>query len=74
MLLALISFSDDQIEVVTSAVREWCHLTRNHIDSVEGRRAITLAVDLVQTRSSIPVLQGLVGSLGAKDHVGAPGE
>lgn len=48
MLLSLISFNDDEIAIVTDAVRQWCCERKRDIDSVEGRRAITVAVDLVQ--------------------------
>ncbi|WHO75235.1 hypothetical protein [Rhizobium sp. BT03] len=48
MLLSLISLNDDEITIVTDAVRQWCCERKLDIDSVEGRRAITIAVDLVQ--------------------------
>ncbi|PDS78071.1 hypothetical protein [Rhizobium sp. L43] len=48
MLLSLISLNDDEITVVTDAVRQWCCERKLDIDSIEGRRAITIAVDLVQ--------------------------
>ncbi|EJC85338.1 hypothetical protein Rleg4DRAFT_7673 [Rhizobium leguminosarum bv. trifolii WSM2297] len=50
MLLALISLTDFEIELVTSAVREWCRLHHRDIDSSDGRRALTVAVDLVQSK------------------------
>ncbi|MDO3432149.1 hypothetical protein QWJ46_05585 [Rhizobium sp. CBN3] len=50
MLLSLISLTDSQIELVTSAVREWCRLHRCDIDSGDGRRALIVAVDLVQSK------------------------
>ncbi|ANM11077.1 hypothetical protein B5K08_13895 [Rhizobium leguminosarum bv. trifolii] len=48
MLLSLISLNDDEITIVTDAVRQWCGERKLDIDSIEGRRAITIAVDLVQ--------------------------
>ncbi|MDC9809233.1 hypothetical protein [Rhizobium binxianense] len=48
MLLSLISLNDDEITIVTDAVRQWCCERKLDIDSIEGRRAITIAVDLVQ--------------------------
>lgn len=48
MLLSLISLDDSQITIVTDAVRQWCCEKKLGIDSIEGRRAITVAVDLVQ--------------------------
>ncbi|PDT00938.1 hypothetical protein CO666_27780 [Rhizobium chutanense] len=48
MLLSLISLNDDEIAIVTNAVRQWCCEKKRDIDSVEGRRAITIAVDLIQ--------------------------
>jgi len=50
MLLSLISLSDPEIDIVTTAVREWCRLHHCDIDSADGRRAITVAVNLVQSR------------------------
>ncbi|WP_183838857.1 hypothetical protein [Rhizobium etli] len=49
MLLSLISLDDHEITIVTDAVRQWCDEKKLDIDGVEGRRAITLAVDLIQT-------------------------
>lgn len=48
MLLSLISLNDDEITIVTDAVRRWCCERKLDIDGTEGRRAITIAVDLVQ--------------------------
>ncbi|ARM88918.1 hypothetical protein RHEC894_CH02630 [Rhizobium sp. CIAT894] len=48
MLLSLISLNDDEIAIVTNAVRQWCCEKKLDIDSLEGRRAITVAVDLIQ--------------------------
>ncbi|MBB4289828.1 hypothetical protein GGE16_001868 [Rhizobium leguminosarum] len=48
MLLSLISLNDDEITIVTDAVRQWCCERKLDIDSIEGRRAVTIAVDLVQ--------------------------
>jgi hypothetical protein len=49
MLQSLISLSDQEIELVTDAVRKWCLQQNCEIDSSEGRRAITAAIDIVQT-------------------------
>jgi hypothetical protein len=51
MLLSLISLNDDEITIVTDAVRRWCCERKRDIDSTEGRRAITIAVDLVLMNS-----------------------
>ncbi|MGO7444048.1 hypothetical protein ACC779_00095 [Rhizobium ruizarguesonis] len=48
VLLSLISLNDDDITIVTDAVRQWCCERKLDIDSIEGRHAITVAVDLVQ--------------------------
>ncbi|MGG7581806.1 hypothetical protein NMA58_11930 [Rhizobium sp. YTUHZ045] len=52
MLLSLISLDDSQITIVTDAVRQWCCEKKLDIDSLEGRRAITVAVDLVQMNTA----------------------
>ncbi|MBY3390430.1 MULTISPECIES: hypothetical protein [Rhizobium] len=64
MLQSLITLSDQDIEVVITAVRQWC--TKNHceIDSNEGRRALTLAIDLVQNSARDTLLQNLTERLG----------
>lgn len=64
MLMSLISLSDDQIEIVTSAMRQWCRLNRCDIDSVDGRRALTLAIDLVNVHQDEFVLEALIKALG----------
>ncbi|MBX4867126.1 hypothetical protein [Rhizobium bangladeshense] len=48
MLLSFISLDDSEITIVTDAVRQWCCEKKLDIDSIEGRRAIAVAVDLVQ--------------------------
>lgn len=67
MLMSLISLSDDHIESVTAAVREWCALTQCDIDSEGGRRAITISVDLIQTNPHEPLLDQLIKELGPFD-------
>ncbi|MBB2690121.1 UNVERIFIED_ORG: hypothetical protein GGI63_001257 [Rhizobium esperanzae] len=52
MLLSPVSLDDHEITIVTDAVRQWCSEKKLDIDSVEGRRAITVAVDLVQMNTS----------------------
>jgi hypothetical protein len=50
MLLSLISLSDDEIEAVTTIVHTWCRLRHCEVDSAEGHRALTAAIDLIQTK------------------------
>ncbi|MBY5780808.1 hypothetical protein HFN59_27425 [Rhizobium leguminosarum] len=66
MLQSLITLSDQDIEVVITAVGQWC--TKNHceIDSNEGRRALTLAIDLVQNSARDRLLQNLTERLGPR--------
>jgi len=49
MLQSLIYLDDREIILITDAVRQWCSGRKVDVDSVEGRRAVTAAVDLVQT-------------------------
>ncbi|EJZ17366.1 hypothetical protein RCCGEPOP_31159 [Rhizobium sp. Pop5] len=49
LLQSLISLDDSEINLVTDAVQQWCSEKKLDIESTEGRRAITIAVDLVQT-------------------------
>ncbi len=62
MLLSLLYLEDSEIELVTLAVHEWCRLHLCDVDSSEGRRALTMAIDLVQSRHSerslLPELTG----------------
>lgn len=53
MLQSLLALSDSEIELVTSAVREWCRIHHHDIESAEGRRALTVAIDLVQSRHAV---------------------
>nr|WP_132961039.1 hypothetical protein [Rhizobium sp. BK251] len=66
MLQTLISLSDQEIELVIGAVREWCAENHCEIDSSEGRRAMTAAVDVLQASPSRSVfLQELSQRMGA---------
>ncbi|RWX35107.1 hypothetical protein EHI47_05385 [Rhizobium leguminosarum] len=64
MLQSLMTLSDQDIELVITAVRQWC--TKNHceIDSNEGRHALTLAIGLVQNSARDTLLQSLTEHLG----------
>jgi hypothetical protein len=62
MLQSLILLSDDEIETVTSAVREWCRVNNCQIDSAQGHRAITVAIDLIQTQLTKAVFIGELSS------------
>jgi hypothetical protein len=50
MLQSLISMSDPEIELVLNSVREWCNSHHCEIESPDGRRAVTVAIDLVQSQ------------------------
>ncbi len=63
-MLMTATLSDEQIDQVTSAVRQWCRLNHCTPDSHEGRRAITISVDLIQTKPHEPLLDQLVRALG----------
>ncbi|KQV80562.1 hypothetical protein ASC90_25175 [Rhizobium sp. Root1220] len=60
MLQSLILLSDSEIELVTEAVREWCRAHHRDIDSVEGRRALNVVVDLVQSKYAVECLVPLL--------------
>jgi hypothetical protein len=49
VLQALIYLSDQDIDRVMTAVRGWCIEHNCEIDSSEGRRALTIAIDIVQS-------------------------
>ncbi|MBY3345512.1 hypothetical protein [Rhizobium laguerreae] len=66
MLQSLITLSDQDIEVVITAVRQWCIKNHCEIDSNEGRRALTLAIDLVQNSARDRLLQNLTERLGPR--------
>lgn len=53
MLMSLTSLSDEEIEAVTAAVSQWCKANHCQIDSSEGRRAIAIAIDVVQLKPGI---------------------
>jgi len=56
MLQSLLSLEDDQIATVLDAVQRWCADQHTDIDSGDGRRAIRMAIDLVQTTSDAATL------------------
>lgn len=43
------SLDELQMKIVLDAVQEWCSTSRVDIDSDEGRLAMTVAVDRIQT-------------------------
>ncbi|WP_246622170.1 hypothetical protein [Rhizobium laguerreae] len=63
MLQSLISLSDQDTELVITAVRQWCTKNDCEIDTNEGRRALTLAIDLVQYSSRDTLFQDLTKRL-----------
>jgi len=52
MLQSLLTLSDEDVTLVTDAVHKWCAMKHVDVDSGEGRRAITAAIDLVQSRAA----------------------
>lgn len=50
MLMSLISLSDKESESVMAAVSQWCRANHCEVDSEAGRRALTVAIDLAQTK------------------------
>ena len=63
MLQSLISLTDHDVARVTDAVRQWCSAQRIDVDSSEGHRALTVAIDLVLTRRGEALLEELVQRL-----------
>jgi hypothetical protein len=64
MLQSLISLSDDQIDAVTDAVREWCAANHCPIQSEKGRRAMIVAIDIAQlTGGTVDLFDRLCGAL-----------
>lgn len=45
-LVTLLALQDDQIEVVTEALRRWCDTQKLEIDSERGRVAMQAAISL----------------------------
>ncbi|WP_051321019.1 response regulator [Rhizobium mesoamericanum] len=52
MLPSLSSLDDREIKAILKAVRKWCSVAGVDINSAEGRRAMTMAVDHVQQTGS----------------------
>lgn len=72
MLMSLVTLSDDEIKRVMAAVSQWCRENHCEVDSEAGRRALTIAIDLVQTKSSDERLVTLLSQRlnQAQNHVG----
>jgi hypothetical protein len=51
MLHSLIGLSDDDIEIVTTAVKWWCVANNSSLESELGRRALNAAINLIQISS-----------------------
>jgi len=54
MLQSLLSLSDTEIEEVMYAVTRWCSENSCQFDSAAGRHALSVAVELVQTKGCFP--------------------
>jgi hypothetical protein len=49
MLQYLTAFTDEEVDLLIRTVERWCALNHVSIDSSDGRRAITVAIELMQT-------------------------
>jgi hypothetical protein len=49
MLQALMTLSNEEVDLLIRSVHRWCALNHVSIDSSDGRRAITVAIELMQT-------------------------
>ena len=49
MLQFLMTLSDEEVDLLIRSVHRWCALNKVSVDSVDGRRAITTAIELMQT-------------------------
>jgi hypothetical protein len=49
MLQALMTLSDEDAALLIRSVHRWCALNKVSVDSFDGRRAITVAIELMQT-------------------------
>ncbi|WP_325347027.1 hypothetical protein [Xylophilus sp.] len=63
MLQSLISLEDDQIDLVMDCVNQWCEIRRVEIDSVEGRRALNVAVNILCSRRPRNLLEEMSAQL-----------
>ena len=69
MLQSLISLSDSDIDLVTNTVHAWCRTHHCNIDSADGHRALTTAVDLMQSSHTDPsLIQSLAQRLAPLDQ------
>lgn len=66
MLQSLISLDDRDVDSVLDAVNHWCAGEGIAIDSADGRRAFTAAVDLVSSHGPAELLQALTTRLAAQ--------
>ncbi len=69
MLMFPNSLSDDQIEVVTATVQKWCQLKQCAVDGAEGRHAVAICFDLVQSSHNTALLDHLISALGPENVV-----
>jgi hypothetical protein len=49
MLQSLMTLSDEEVDLLIRSVHRWCALNNVSIDSSDGRRAITVAIELMQS-------------------------
>ncbi|MGR9171974.1 hypothetical protein [Rhizobium sp. KDH_Rht_773_N] len=55
-LINLLSLQDDEIDIATTAVRDWCSTHKTSIDSLHGRAAMTEVVRLIMAGERQPAL------------------
>ncbi len=49
MLQYLTALTDAEVDLLIRSVERWCALNHVSIDSSDGRRALTVAIELMQT-------------------------
>jgi len=72
MLQSLASLSDDDFAAILGTVQKWCACQKVDIDSADGRRAMQIAVNYIESSGSVDgLLEKLISALKQADQNGS---
>ncbi|ASS57561.1 hypothetical protein E0H39_03280 [Rhizobium leguminosarum bv. viciae] len=69
-LLSLLYLDDHGIELVSNAVRQWCQVRHVSIQSIQGQKALNIAVDkvLAGERSPAAIVEAIDSGMQVEIH------
>ncbi|MGR9221282.1 hypothetical protein [Rhizobium leguminosarum] len=71
-LLSLLYLDDHGVDLVSDAVRQWCQARHVSIQSIQGQKALNIAVDKVLAGETSPA--AIVDAIDSEIHVDLTGK